>query len=361
MKNTDKRALSFYMDESDAGDVSQITEGIFLTPSTKAWLQLDDSLEKAESCAKNYQEYLRKLDRLIEKEPDYLDTYNYAGNAYLELASKVDSAIFSVSLNAAQSFYQRAYERAKELIPADFKGRILWLHHGNRPFLRAHHGLILCHLRKKEYVEAARMIEEHLAWNPNDNIGVRLLLGDAYFMAGDTENAKRVLSSGLEEGYPDNSYSLGLLEFKEGNFSAAATALRIGFLVNEYIAEILTGRSVEKQHFYWHSSSWRSVESAKCYLINQDMLTYWKSVPQAIDFVDWLYNCAAVMRERLQWAEIREGLTTEHNFSARGVFVDREEALRRRITKVTMLVQKITDRQGHTRWPWENSGTDLMI
>ena len=71
-------------------------------------------------------------------------------------------------------------------------------------------------------------------------------------------------------------------------------------------------------------------------------------------------DCAAVMRERLEWAEIREGLTTEHDFSARGVFVNREEALRKRIAKVTMMIQKITDHRGHTRWPWEHSRTDLM-
>lgn len=362
MKNTSKRALSFYVDESDPDDISQVREGIFLTPHTKAWLRLGDSLEKAEISAKTYQEYLRKLDRLIEKEPDYLDAYNNVGNAYLELASKGDSAIFLAYLNAAQNYYQRAYDRARELIPTDFKGRLIWDYRDNRPFLRSHHGLILCCLRKKEYVETARMIEEHLAWNPNDNIGVRFLLGDAYFMAGDIENARRVFNAELKEGYfpyPDNVYSLGLLEFKEGNFSAAATALRIGFLANEYIAEILTGRSVEKPHFYWHSNSFRSVENAKGYLIDHDMLSFWKSVPQAVDFVDWLYNCAAVMRERLEWAEIREGLTTEHEFSVRGVFVNKEESLRKRIAKVTMLIQKITDHRGCTRWPWEHSSCGL--
>lgn len=364
MKNTDKRALSFYVDELDSDDANQVREGIFQTPHTNAWLRLDDSLEKAASSAKTYQGYLRKLDRLIEKEPDYLDAYNYAGNAYLELASEEDSSACSAYINAARGYYLRAFERASNLIPADFKGRIAWSFLDNRPFLSAHHGLILCHLRKKEYAEVAKMIEEHIIWNPNDNIGVRFLLGDAYFMAGNIQNARRAFSAELEDGYcpcPDNAYSLGLLEFKEGNFSAAATALRIGFLANEYIAEILTGRSVEKPHFYWHSNSWRSVKSAKSYLIGQDMLTFWKSVPQVIDFVDWLYNSAAVMRERLEWVEIREGLTTERDFSARGVFVNREEALRKRIAKVTMFIQKITDHRGLTRWPWEHSRTDLMV
>ena len=321
-------------------------------------------MEKAENDTKTYPGYLRKLERLIEKEPDYLDAYYYAGNTCLEMAPDGNTTVSEAYSDAARDFFQRAYDRARELIPSDFKGRIIWSHLDNRPFLRAHYGLILCHFRKKEYEKAARMIEEHLVWNPNDNVGVRFLLGDAYFMAGDTPNARRAFTAELDEGNfasPDNAYSLGLLELKEGNFPAAATALRIGFIANEYIAEILTGRSVEKPHFYWHDNSARSFKSAKGYLIDQDMLTLWKSEPQAIDFVDWLFNCAVVMRERLEWAEIREGLTTEHDLLTRGDFINREKALRKRIAKVTMLIQKITDQRGHVRWPWEHSRTDLMV
>lgn len=363
MKNTDKRALSFYVEEPDTNDAGQVTEGLFITPSTRAWLRLDDAMDKAEGTAKTYEGYLRKLERIIEKEPDYLDAYNSVGYTYLELASKVAPSVSCTYVDIAHGYYQRAYDRARELVPPDFKGRIIWSYLDNRPFLRAHAGLIRCHLRRKEYIEAARMMEVHLIWNPNDNVGVRFLLGDAYLLSGDIQNARRTLSASMEDGYvpyPDNAYSLGLLEFKEGNYSAAATALRIGFLANEYIAEILTGRVAEKPHFYWHNCSDRSLKNAKCYLIEQDMLSSWQSVPQAIDFVDWLFNSAAVMRERLEWAEIREGLTYEHDFTARGVFVNREEALRKRIAKIAMLIQKVKDHRGSPRWPWEHSRRDMM-
>lgn len=361
MANVRKHALEFHVNTPEPGDHEQAPEGYFLAPRTTAWSRLDDALEAAEHGSKTYRAYLNKLDRLIDKEPDYFDAYNYAGNAFLEIADsqKVDEAL--TAINAAQRYYSRAFERAKTLIPSDFAGRIIWGHLDNRPFLRAHHGLILCHLWRNEYAQATKTIEEHLAWNPNDNIGVRYLLGDAYLLAGDTVNARRALAVGVSEEYPDNAYSLGLLEFKEGNYSAAATALRTGFIGNMYVAEILTGRSVEKPHFFWHGSSRASVSAAKSYLFEQNMLNFWKATPQAIDFVDWLYNCAAVLRERLELAEIKEGLTHEHDFTARGAYCDREALLRKNITKVTMLIQKVSNHRGENRWPWEHSRSDLSI
>lgn len=353
-----KRSLSFYTNESDQDLNGQGVEGYFSTPHTKAWLRLHETLDAVEDSAKTYNAYLTKLDRLIAKEPDYLDAYNDAGYALLEIADKQEPQDTFISINLAQEYFTRAFERSKELIPSGFAGQILWGHLDNRPFLRAHHGLILCYLRRKKYVVAAQMMEEHLIWNPGDNIGVRYLLGDAYLLAGDIINARRALAVGMTEGmlpYPDNAYSLGLLEFHVGNYTAAATALRTGFLDNMYIAEILTGRTVEKPHFFWHSNSWSSVEAAKSYLFRQNMLNYWKRTPQAIDFVDWLYNCSTVLRERLEWAEIREGLTYEHDFAVRDKFCNRDEILKKNIAKVTMLIQKISNRSGKKCWPWEYS------
>lgn len=250
MINARKNALEFQIETVEDDDKKPVIEGYFLSPSTKAWLRLDETLDGAEHNSKTYRMYLNKLDRLIGKAPDYLDAYNYAGNAYLEIADSHEADQKLTAVSMAQSYYSRAFERGKAIVPADFTGRIVWGHLDNRPFLRAHHGLILCHLRKGEYAAAARRIEEHLAWNPNDNIGVRYLLGDAYLQAGDIVNARKAFSVGVSEDYPDNAYSLGLLEFRSENYSAAATALRVGFITNMYIAEMLTGRTVEKPHFF---------------------------------------------------------------------------------------------------------------
>lgn len=361
-----KKALSFFCVAPDDllpdnnGHQPNIGEGFFSFADTKAWIRLADSLEAIQSNSKTYQTYFTKLDRMIAKEPDYLEAYNYAGGGYLELSDKatIPEEVMR-NVNLAYQYYLLAYERAKQLIPTDFSGRIGWGRLDNRPFLRVHHGLILCHLRKKEYAKAAQMIEEHLSWNPDDNVGVRYLLGDAYLLSGVNRKARKtfkttVMAEGLVP-QPDNAYSLGLLEFTEGNYAAAATALRIGFIGNMYIAEIITGRIVEKRHFFWHSSSEESISSAKSYLYDLNMLHLWKTTPKAVDFLDWLYNCAIVLRERLELAEVNEGLTYENDYKKRGEYVYQKEALRINIRKVPMLIQKVTDSRGEVRWPWEYS------
>ncbi len=359
-----KRNLSFYVSEPEADGGNSTVRGFFSTPHTKAWFRLGEALEVAHDSSKTYATYFTKFKRIIAKEPDLLEAYNYMGSGFLDLSDEQEPGAAIVSINMALEYYKTAFKRAKELIPSDFKGKIEWSHLDNRPFLRIHHGLILCCLRKKEYVEAARLMEEHLLWNPNDNIGVRYLLGDAYLLAGKYSKARKFFIEGIKEDlvpYPNNDYSLGLLEFINGKYSAAATALRRGFVGNMYIAEMLTGRIVEKPHFFWHGSSDASVRNAKSYLLDQSMLDLWESIPQAIDFVDWLYNCAAVLRERLELAEIREGLTYEHDFAKRVPFVERGEVLRRSISKTAMLIQKVTDHRGEIRWPWEHGRLDLYI
>jgi tetratricopeptide (TPR) repeat protein len=364
MNNPHKNSLEFYTNESDSDSPGFTLQGFFSAPQTKAWLSLYDSLDAAQQSTKTCRAYLNKIDRLIDKEPDFLDAYNEAGWTFLELAPRQDSPEAFLNITFAQDYFARAFKRAKALIPPEFAGKILWGNQDNRPFFRSHSGLIQCLLRKKQHADAAQMIEEHLAWNPNDNIGVRYQLGDAYLLSGDTAKARSAYAACMSDDmaiYPANAYSLGLLEFREGNYSAAATALRNGFISNVYIAEILTGRTVEKPHFIWHGSSDASVRAAKNYLIDQGMLDYWKEALQAIDFVDWLFNCAKVLRERLEWAEIREGLTYEHDIAARSPYVSRGEQLRKKIAKVTMLIQKVTDHRGENRWPWEHGRTDLFI
>jgi tetratricopeptide (TPR) repeat protein len=359
-----KAALTFHISPPDPDEQEHVVQGRFEAPATNAWLRLDENLEAAQHSAKTYQAYFTKLERLIAKEPDYFNAYNYVGNAHLDLATKEKFPAATYQINQAEKYYSLAFERAKALIPPDFTGQIVWSYIENRPFLRSHHGLILCHLRRKEYAAAAEKIEQHLRWNPGDNIGVRYLLGDAYLLAGDTGNARRVFAGELAENlhpYPSNAYSLGLVEFRAGNYSAAATALRVGFIGNMYIAEMLTGRTVDKPHFFWHGHSWATVSYAKEYLNDQEILPLLQSIPQALDFVDWLYNCATVMREHLDWAEIKEGLTYEQDLDKRGLYCERDNELRLSIPKVAMLIQKVTTLRGEQRWPWEHSRTDLVL
>lgn len=336
--------ISFTVFEPDPDDVDRREQGRFVLPDDLSWRKCEEELEKAQDTSKTYSAYFDALEKTVKREPNFLDGYAHIGGAYLDCGS----------VDAAKAWYQKGLNIALSLIPEGFKGRIPWYELDNRPFLRLHHGYILCLLRSGQYKMAAKLMEEHLRWNENDNIGVRFLIGDAYLHAGMTKKARMALSN-AEREYPPNAYSLGLLEFREGNFVAAATALRRGFAGNQYIAEILTGRNQPKKHFFWHSSSDQNPDLAAGYLDSQ-CLKLWSETEGAQDFVDWLFNCSAVLRERAALGEVREGLTYEHDFNVRGELVERHRILLSKIDNSVSesLIRKVTDRYGTEHWPWQD-------
>lgn len=329
--------------------------GRFIPPSTKLWRQCEEKLDTAIEKASTYGKFFSVLDGILKKEPFFLDAYAHAGGALLEIDEIAE----------AYEYYERGIDKALALIPRTFKGDISWYDLDNRPFLRLYHGYILSLMHQKKYDEAARHMEKQLKWNHNDNMGIRYLVGDAYLLAGKVDKARRALTKGVfsrgSVPYPPSAYTLGLLEFREGNYVAAARALRVGFATNMYIAEILTGRVVEKPHFFWHGTSDASVKAAKGYLSLWGIEKIWQLTPQAIDFLDWFYNCSTVMRDRLELAEIKDGLTYEHDPIRRIPFCVRRERLMEDISKKEVPIHKVIGRSGEQRWPWEHSRVDLLL
>jgi len=343
-EDTMSQGRLYFQAENPPPDSNHPPGGHFYAPSTKEWQRCDATLEKLISKAKTYNAYLSGLQKIIAKSPDYLDAYSHAGGAMLELDD----------VDQAEVWYRKGLDIALALIPKDFSGQIQWGDLDNRPFLRLHHGMILCFLRRKNFKMAAKYMADHLAWNPNDNIGVRYLLGDAYLLTGQNTKARKYLNAGSLEGYPANSYSLALLEFAAGNFIKATTALRKGFIQNQYIAERLTGRTALKQHPFWHSNSLNNVEFASNG-VDDDILKLWGDTANAVDFVDWLFNCSAVLRERQELAEIHEGYTYETDFDKRGVFGNRMLLLTDSINDLSSakLVKKVSGSRFAEIWPWE--------
>ena len=59
------------------------------------------------------------------------------------------------------------------------------------------------------------------------------------------------------------------------------------------------------EHLYWHASNRYGAEWAAEYL-NAPSCDW---TPEEIDFLDWVFNSAAVLKERAKLAEQHEGLT----------------------------------------------------
>ena len=199
---------------------------------------------------------------------------------------------------------------------------------------------------------AKALAKKLLAWCPADNLGVRMLLGDISLMTGDTQSA---MKSYLKEATdsPAHWYQAGQIAFREGDFVSACTYVRRGIAANPYIAEGLTGRIKINEHLYWHASNRNGPEWATDYL--RAPVYDWSA--QEIDFVDWVFNSSAVLRERAFLMEQHEGLTYERDAVRREPFATRSSYFVNELTDELSkaMVKRIQNRSGVEIWPWERS------
>lgn len=282
---------------------------------------------------------------LLTKYPDNLEIANFLANRYWNAEMKTEAA----------EVYATAFQKAVKLIPKDFTGRISWLDIDNRPFLRIAHGHLLCLMRQRNGRRASALANKLLRWCPDDNLGVRYLLGDIKMIAGDFHGA---LKAYLTEAptQPVSWYPAALIAFRLGDFIQSCTYLRRGIAGNPYVAEALTGRTLLLDHLYFHASNRQSCEYALDYL--ESVGNDWK--PDECDFVDWVFNSAAVLRERATLMEIREALTHEHDLVQRDPWVTKfmsfPAGIDDQLSKT--LVRKVVNRWGDEIWPWDRSGSD---
>ncbi len=213
------------------------------------------------------------------------------------------------------------------------------------------HGAVLGYLRLRRHKEAAAVIERMLALNPNDNQGVRYLLGSELIRAGGSERAKAVIEA-ERSNYPPYQYEMALLHLQAGDWVAAATTLRQGFCANPYIAEVLGGVADPAPLAIWHGSNLAEPEAARDYVASYGAL--WLRRPDFVAFVRWLVQHSRVLAERAAVLACREELLWERDFNARGVVVDRLERLEAAVNdslSKEVVVQR-ADRKGQSIWPW---------
>jgi len=214
----------------------------------------------------------------------------------------------------------------------------------NRSFLRIAHGYLLGLMHQGDGKAFKALAKKLLAWCPADNLSVRMLLGDISLMTGDTQSA---MKSYLQEAAdsPAHCYQAGQIAFRTPSRGIAA---------NPYIAEGLTGRSKINEHLYWHASNRNCPEWATDYL--SAPVCDWTA--QEIDFVDWVFNSSAVLRERASLMEQHEGLTYERDAVRWEPFALRSSYLVNELTDdlSIAMIKRIQNRYGVEIWPWERAG-----
>jgi tetratricopeptide (TPR) repeat protein len=318
--------------------------GVFVFPDTPfdgLVAEFDGLLDGRERRAASEKEYVAGLERLIREEPDFVDAHAHLAYAWIEQGKPKKALDASLA----------GLARANRLIPEGFAGRIEWGHLDNRPYLRAMHAAVLGYMRLRRHQDAAVLVERMLAFNPNDNQGVRYLLGSELIRAGEPGRARSVIEAECGN-YPPYQYELALLHLQAGQWIAAATALRRGFCANPYIAEVLCGTSDPMPLAIWHGSNLAEPETARDYVASYGAL--WLRRPDFVAFVRWLFQHSRVLGERSAVLACREELQWEREFKARSAVVDRLDQLEAAIDDALSkeLVVQRADRQGRPIWPW---------
>ncbi|MDD2810626.1 hypothetical protein [Rhodoferax sp.] len=335
--------LNFSVDEQlDAETDKPIQYGTF----SRDWAEedeLDELIDSLEAGRISHKQGLLRAQKLLIKFPGQLEIQNFIANRLWSLEMRDEST----------DVREKAYRQAIALIPPGFKGQISWEEVDNRSFLRITHGYLLGLMHRGDGKAAKALAKKLLDWCPADNLGVRKLLGDISLLTGDTQSA---MKSYLKEAAdsPAHWYQAGQIAFREGDFVSACTYVRRGIAANPYIAEGLTGRTKINVHLYSHASTRNGPEWATDYL--SAPACDWSA--QEIDFVDWVFNSSAVLRERASLMEQHEGLTYERDAVRREPFALRSSYFVSELTDdlSIVMVKRIHNRNGVEIWPWERAG-----
>ncbi|WP_426340332.1 hypothetical protein ACN9MZ_00095 [Pseudoduganella sp. S-14] len=281
------------------------------------------------------------LEQQLQQTPWLLDAHVFLASNYFDLGKPVKA------LEAAQ----RGLDAAHDIMPDGFSGRVEWGHLENRAYLRMLQIALLCLSRRRKHKEAAEIAVLMLARNPNDNQGVRFVVGSELLRAGMRKEAAVALQEHAAD-YPPYWYELGLCHAIDDNWVAAATAFRRGFAANHYIAELLLNESEPWPLLIHHGSNLEDPSTAIEYVNACGDL--WLAPNGAERFLRWLYNQSQVLMERAGILACKEELLWAANSADAAKIVQRLDALTSKIDdKLSKaIVQQRTTRRGQTGWPW---------
>jgi hypothetical protein len=112
------------------------------------------------------------------------------------------------------------------------------------------------------------------------------------------------------------------------------------------------------EHLYWHASSIYGPEWAADYLNAPQSKGICEWTPEEVDFADWVFNTAEVLKERAKVASLHEGLTYARAPEERQLYGHKSRLFLNNLTDTLSkkLVRKILNRYGIEIWPWDRAG-----
>jgi len=250
---------------------------------------------------------------MLEVCPDFLEAYAVIGQCHMTNGDE----------EAAKVWFDRGMERGINTLPADFDGYIAWRHAGNHSYLKLSFGLIRCDIESIDYGKdylmlAAIAMHHHLSTDIDDGLGVHFALADVYICLGNYKEARELIK--MDKSLDArNFYNLALLDIQENNICSAITNLRIGFIRNPYIADIIMGNELPGYRYLLSTLSESARDIALSYMDGLASLN-WEWTEEGFDqqyFLEWVYNSSVAIKDRLAFTELHEKMLLTNDVNER--------------------------------------------
>jgi len=213
----------------------------------------------------------------------------------------------------AAAHYQKAYERARETLGTESPDAYYWWGElDTRPYMRARQGLGGMHWQTGRYEKAIDEYEALLHLNPNDNQGVRYVIGPLYQLAGDLDGALEAYETYAEQypddrGDPHHTFCWGLAFYQAGDQRAALDRWYEATFQNLYVAPLLLDKDPPEADV-WHRTNLEYPYYAEDYVAMYGEL--WTRAPAAKQALRRLWHDSDVRARRARWLEIGQELDT---------------------------------------------------
>lgn len=194
---------------------------------------------------------VNKLRYILKKDPSFFPALNDIGWYFLQ----------KNNLSKAFDYYNRAYKISSVHIPNNFKGKIIWGHIDNRHYLRTLHGFGLANIYSFKYYDGLKLFERILGFNPDDNQGIRYLMGDIHFLMGNYTEAETHYKENLDN--PAIKFSYGLLLYKFQRFTESIIQFSLGIIEDDYIYKILLDKKINEEMDFFLASKIHNAFSYK--------------------------------------------------------------------------------------------------
>lgn len=208
-------------------------------------------------------------------------------------------------LSQAQRLYEQALAAGEEDLDVAHTAteRAWWGQIETRPYMRALHGLAWVHYRGGRYPQALALYERMLALNPNDNQGVRFLIGELHHRLGHLEEAVKTYQRYPE--HPDVKYNAALAHYQSGNRQQSVVWLRQAFFDNLYVPLLLLGKRCVK-HPIWHGTNRAEPEWARDYWERCGDL--WRQTAGALPFLQAVWGDPQVREDVAEFVRLGKSL-----------------------------------------------------